>query len=326
MAWSSRSSLAIFSLLSALLLGACGGSGSDSTGGNGTNAATTNSAPATTAATTDSNAPALTGNSATDGFNWFNYRRQQIGLRSLSRNTVLDTAAQNHSNYQKINDTITHDEDPTKAGFTGATEFDRVAAAGYRLTGSYALGEVISSTTDGSGVNAADALITAIYHRFLVFEPMFHEGGAGSATVPGGYMYFTVDFASSPLDYNKGLSLGGFVTYPFANQTGVPINFFSDYEIPDPVPNKNEVGYPISVHANINATIAVTSFTVRPHGGNALTTTTVQGETHSGGTGPSAVAIIPLDKLAPATIYDVQFTGTISGIPVSRSWSFTTRS
>jgi hypothetical protein len=38
------------------------------------------------------------------------------------------------------------------------------------------------------------------------------------------------------------------------------------------------------------------------------------------------VAIIPLDKLTPATTYDVQFTGTISGIPVSKSWSFTTRS
>jgi len=317
MTWCARSSLVISALLSALLLGACGGSSSGDNGGT-----TTSAAPIASA---EPNAPAVTGNSATDGFNWFNYRRQQVGLRPVARNSLLDSAAQNHSNYQKLNDTITHTEDPSKPGFTGATEFDRVSAAGYRLTGSYALGEVISSTTDSSGVNAAESLVTAIYHRFLVFEPMFHEAGAGAATVSGGYMYFTVDFGSSPLDYNKGLPTGGFITYPFANQVDVPVNFFSDYEIPDPVPNRNEVGYPISVHANINATIAVVSFTVRPHGGNALTTVTVQGETHGSGTGPSAVAIIPLDKLAAATTYDVQFTGTIDGIPASKAWSFTTR-
>jgi uncharacterized protein YkwD len=320
MVWSARASLVVSVLLSVTLLVACGGSSSGSSGS--TSPATSSGTPP---AGTEPNAPALTGNSASDGFNWFNYRCQQIGLRPLSRNALLDTAAQNHSTYQKLNDTITHTEDPAKPGFTGATEFDRVGAAGYRLSGSYALGEVISSTTDNSGVNAAEALVTAIYHRFLVFEPMFHDGGAGSATVTGGYMYFTVDFGSSPLDYSKGLLLGGFVNYPFANQTGVPVNFFSDYEIPDPVPNRNEVGYPISVHANINATITVGSFTVQPHGGSALATVTVLGDTHSNGSGPSAVAIIPLDKLTPLTTYDVQFTGAIDGVPAVRSWSFTTR-
>jgi uncharacterized protein YkwD len=320
MAWSARASLIVSALLSVLLLGACGGSSSGSNSPGSTAPTSTVPQPGT-----EPNAPALTGNNATDGFNWFNYRRQQLGLRPLSRNATLDTAAQNHSNYQKLNDTITHDEDPAKPGFTGATEFDRITAAGYRLTGSYALGEVISSTTDNSGVNAAEALVTAIYHRFLVFEPMFHEGGAGAATVSGGYMYFTADFASSPLDYTRGLTFGGFVTYPFANQAGVPVNFFSDYEIPDPVPNRNEVGYPISVHANINATIAVASFTVRPRGGGALETVTIPSDMHNSSGGPSAVAIIPLDKLVPLTTYDVQFTGTIDGVPASKSWSFTTR-
>lgn len=320
MVWSLRSSLVVSTLLSSLLLVACGGGSSGSS--SNANTSSTTGAPATSS---DPNAPALTGDSATDGFNWFNYRRQQIGLRPLARNTLLDSSALNHSNYQKLNDTITHDEDPSKPGFTGATELDRVRAAGYKLAGSYAIGEVISSTTDTSGVNAAEALITAIYHRFLVFEPMFHEGGAGAAAVSGGYMYFTTDFGSSPLDFNKGLPNGGFVTYPFAYQTGVPVNFFSDYEIPDPVPNKNEVGYPISVHANINATIQITSFTVRPHGGNPLATVTVLGDKHSDGSGPSAVAIIPTDKLAASTTYDVQFSGTIDGVPAAKSWSFATR-
>jgi hypothetical protein len=35
------------------------------------------------------------------------------------------------------------------------------------------------------------------------------------------------------------------------------------------VPNQNEVGYPISVHADINNPVLVQSFTVAPRGGTA---------------------------------------------------------
>jgi len=336
MARTPRVSLLLTTLLSASLLGACGGdsrsSGSSTPAGNSPGGVTPTPAPAPapspapppSPAPAPGPAPTLAPASATEGLNQFNLRRQQIGLRPLARSGILDTAAQNHSVYQSINDQITHDEDPAKPGFTGRSAFDRIRAAGYRLAGSYSFGEVISSTTSTSGVNAAEALIAAIYHRFLIFEPMFHEAGAGAAYRSGDYMYFTVNFGSSPLDYSRGLPTGGFVTYPSAGQTAVPVNFFSDFEIPDPVPNKNEVGYPISVHANINATIRTTSFTVRPRGGNALPTVTVQGDVRNG-SGPSAVSIIPTDRLAAGTTYEVQFSGTIDGQPAARTWTFTTR-
>jgi uncharacterized protein YkwD len=331
MFWSPRPACTISALLLPLLLGACGGGGSDQ-GSSSTpppaQSASTTQTPSTsspTASSSNPGAPTATGDSAADGFNWFNYRRQQIGLQALRRNAQVDVAAQGHSDYQKTNKTITHDQDPAKPGFTGEHLADRLAAAGYRFTqGSYAYGEVISSTTDRSGANAAEALIAAIYHRFLIFEPMFSEAGAGAASVSGGYMYFTTDFTANGLDYSKGLADNGIVTYPFANQTGVPVNFFSDYEVPDPVPDRNEVGYPISVHANIDAAIVAQSFTVAPRGGAALPTQSVNGST-TGSSGASAIAIVPLEPLRAATTYDVQFSGTVKGARVNRSWSFTTR-
>lgn len=303
-------------LLAALLLTACGGSGGD-----GNSSA---SQPATSISALEDNAPALTGNTATDGFNWFNFRREQLGVPKVARNARIDAAAQGHSEYQKANSSITHDQIAGRPGFTGATVGDRLAEANYQFTpgASYAYGEVISATSDTSGVSAAEDLIAAIYHRFVIFEPMFKEAGAGAATIPGGLTYFTTNFSANGL--SDVLGQGSVVTYPFVNQRYVPRNFYSDNEAPDPVPNLNEVGYPISVHADINSTVTVQSFTVRPRGGSPLGVQLLTRATDTN-TPASVAAIIPLNPLAAGTIYDVQFSGTVDGDAVTRTWSFTTQ-
>jgi uncharacterized protein YkwD len=310
--------LAAFAALAAsILVAGCGG-GSES------------SAPVSSAATTVASTQAFnTGNEqqlagfATDGLNWFNTKRQQMGLVAVTRNSLLDVAALGHSNYQKLNNTITHDQIPGKPGFTGQQLQARLSAAGYTFTQpSFSFGEVISATTDGSGVQAAENLIGAIYHRYVIFEPMFLEAGAGAAAVQGGFTFFTVNFAANGL--TRGIGRGNLVTYPVANQQNVDRSVFSDRETPDPVPNQDETGYPISVHADIIATIAVQSFNVRPRGGMPLATRLL----NSGNdrqTPPSAAAIIPFVVLSPGTTYDVQFIGSVDGFPVNRAWSFTTR-
>lgn len=324
-----RVALALLStLLSALLLNACGGGNSSNSN---STAVTDPVAPVltivpTTAATppvTAIGAPQLTGNTASDGFNWFNYRRQLLGEPLLGRIPTIDTAAQAHSQYQQLNNVITHEQTAGKPGFTGVALTDRLQAAGFRFSrSSYAYGEVISSTNDASGVNAAEDLITAIYHRFAIFEPMFRLGGAGSAVSSGGRTYFTVDLAVDGLDASLGR--GKFLVYPADGQQGLPSVFFSDYESPDPVPGRNQVGYPISVHADITSTVAVQSFTVRARNGSVLATQLLA-HVSDPQTPASAAAIIPLDVLGANTTYDVQFSGTVDGIAVTRAWSFTTR-
>lgn len=310
-------------------LAACGGGGGDSDSAQ-TAAATSGGASSSSLTQTavqqsvqGPGAPAFTGNTVVDGLNWINYRRVQAGLPALQRNGLIDAAAQAHSNYQKLNDTITHIETVGKAGFTGVTPGDRLTAANYVFTQrSYAHGEVISATVDPSGFVAVENLIAAIYHRYAILEPMFKESGGGAASVPNGYTYFTANFTTDGLA--PGIPRGTVAIYPFDNQQQIPTIFFSDRELPDPVPDRNEVGYPVSVHANITATISVQTFSMRPRGGTDLPVRLLTHETDSE-TPVSAASIIPVSVLAAQTTYDVRFTGTVDGIAVDRSWSFRTQ-
>ncbi|MBJ7312169.1 CAP domain-containing protein [Rugamonas sp. CCM 8940] len=314
----SHGTTALSSLLLAALLGACGGGGG--------NVAITPATPSgASLLPQEPGAPAFTGNTALDGMNWINYRRNQLGLSVLVRNARIDTAAQGHSDYLRLNNTISHDQVVGTPGFTGAAPENRLAAAGYALVRPFAYGEVISATTEPSGFYQAEELITAIYHRFVIFEPLFREIGAGAATAAGGnaYTYFTSDLAASN-GYSVGLGRGNLAVYPFDSQSRVPTNFFSDNEKPDPVDGRNEVGYPISVHANANVVVLVQNFTVRPRGGNPLPTQLLSRTTDSKVV-QSVAAIIPLGVLSAATTYDVSFTGTVDGLAVTRNWSFNTK-
>ena len=324
-------------LSAALILAGCGG-GNDSSSGSGSNGG---------GATSASPVAQAQSQTAIDALAYFNQVRTSLGLQAVTRNAKLDSAAQAHSDYQAYSDVISHYETEGKQYFTGicltddptdshcsSTQTSRLEQAGYALPAdNYAVGEVISETTSTSGANAASALLTAIYHRFVVLEPMFKEAGVGAATSATGETYFTADFGAVGLD--SGLSFGDVVSYPSAGQTNVSASFSSDSEIPDPVPSKNMVGFPISVQADIIYTLNVTSFTVAPHGGSPLAVQNIWSGQPDSHASASEAAIIPLDPLQPATTYDVQFSGTmvlygqndtvINSTPVTRSWSFTTK-
>lgn len=300
-------------LVTAWALVACGGGGSK--------APSVIAPPQTTPPPAEPGAPAATGNVATDGVNWVNYRRSQTGLSVLARNSLVDLAAQRHSSYQQQNE-ITHVQEVGKPGFTGVALADRLRQVNY-LSSSFFIGEVISASTSSSGFYLSEELITAIYHRFVMFEPRFKEIGAGAVTNNAGYTILTINFAANN-GYGPGIGNTNLATWPFSGQTNIPINFFSDFESPDPVENQNEVGYPISVHADADLTIAVTSFTVRPRGGVDLNVKRLSTATDSH-TPQSAASIVPLTKLTPNTVYDVTFTGALAGVPITKTWSFTTK-
>lgn len=340
-----RARMILAGCIAALALSACGGGGG---GGTVTPIADTPTpvpapTPVSPAASSDPACALAAGNIALEGREWINVRRNQAGMSTLTQNSIVDIAAQGHSKYLCLNVTktnpISHDQvsevdgRPTE-GFTGFKTENRLTKAGYIFNSqaSYAYGEVISATGNGSGQYMAEELITAVYHRFVIFEPVFKEIGTGAATTTQGYNYFTANFTANN-GYGTGLASGQVAVWPFSDQTAVPPNFFSDTELPDPVPDRNEVGYPISVHANIDLTVKVTNFSVRPRGGSELAVRLLSNANDSH-TGTSSAAIVPLAKLAANTTYDVNFTGTLdvvrnkvvtSSTPVARTWSFTTR-
>ncbi len=307
----SRLHWTLLSVMISLLLSACGGGAVDTK-------------PADNTPSTETGAPLASGDYASDGFNWFNFRRKQMGLPLLMRSKVIDAAAQNHSLYQKLNNGISHDEFNGKPGYTGTGLFNRLNYVGYSFSmqDAYAYGEVIAASTRSSGFSAGEELIAAIFHRFLIFEPSYKEAGAGAAS-SGAYTYFTTDFAANN-GLGNGIGKGKLASYPFANQTQVPTIFYSDEEIPDPVPNQNAVGYPISVHADTTSTVLVRTFSVQVRGGLPLAVK-VFSSINSSETPHSAAAIIPLTTLTPNTLYDVQFDGSVDGVPLVLNWSFTTK-
>ncbi len=316
----------IAALVAASTLAACGGGGGDDTGGFASaSPAAVNPPPqaAPPVAASDPAAPRLTNNIALDGRNWINYRRAQLGVPAVAENLQINNAALGHSEYLRANNLMSHDQKAGSPGFTGATLLDRLNAAGYTIPANgYAYGEVISGTTNGSGFYMAEELITAIYHRFVMFEPKFREIGTGAATSASRYNYFTADFATRG-GFGPGIAANTVVIWPFSGQTGVTPNFYSDSEDPDPVQGINEVGYPISVHANIDAPVTMQTFTVRPRGGANLQVQVVNSSPTA--SKRTAIAIVPLAPLKAATTYDVSFSGTVNGAPITRDWSFTTR-
>jgi uncharacterized protein YkwD len=328
-------------VLASLLLVSCGGGGGADPATNGPSAASQQLAQ-------QAQAPTFTGDPAADAFNWFNYRRWQAGLPTgLSWSPNIALAAQRHADYQRLNgtpnDPITHTEIAGNPGFSGVDVPDRLNAAGYTLVGGHAYGEVISYMGDPSGFVGAEALIAAIYHRFVIFEPLFRDAGAGSAKDSIGATILNVNFGSRN-GLPVGLGAGNHIVYPVRNQQNIPTSFASDSESPDPVPNANIVGYPISIQTNGTECITTSTFTVTAHTGGAplsarlLTYATDPGTASDPHPTPlSAAAIIPLSPLAANTTYDATFSGNISavdingtscvgdGTPFTDSWSFTTQ-
>lgn len=299
-------------LLLVLSLTACGGEAADR-----------HTLSAAELTVTESGAPVLTGDVASDGLNWFNFRRQQAGLARLARSSTIDRAAVDHATYQQSHNLVTHLQTPGLAGYTGVTAEARLRAVGYVFSGhAYADGEVIAALATRDGFAAADSLLSAIYHRFTILEPAFSEAGTGAATRPNGYTWLTINVVVNGAP--GGLGAGRFITWPLAQQQNVRLSFFSDQETPDPVPGRDEVGYPVSVHADMGAIVRVKRFTLRPQGGPGLPVRLLTADNDLE-TPASAAAIIPLSPLGIATTYEVVFEGTVDGVAVSRSWSFSTR-
>ncbi len=306
----SRAALRALGLASVVLLAGChGGDASTSTG---------TSAAQLTAQELDG--PRATSDVATDGLRWINYRRTQAGLMPVQRDARLDRAAAAHASYQQLNNLVTHDEDARRTGYTGATASARLRAAGYPLDSeAIADGEVIAATAETDGFAAAEGLMGAIYHRYLMLEPRFDLAGSGSAHRAGGYDWLNVNFVATR--GARGLGAGQLITWPVADQKNVRARIESDEETPDPVAGRNEVGYPVSVHADRGTILRVSRFLIRERGGAELPVRLLE---HAGDseTPASAAAIIPLSVLRKGAIYEVEFSGTADGVPVLRSWSF----
>jgi len=213
--------------------------------------------------------------SGTDPLGYVNYLRVKTGMPTMVLSSALQLSAQNHADYLQ-NRPLSHDEISGNSGFTGEKASDRAVVAGYFYRG---VGENI--TTASSPLESIDNLMSAIYHRFGFLSFDYDEIGRGSAsytplqTTVYNYnmgntlfnaacqeeesgsvgVYFTgvCADASKRISFARWKELNtthmnkqpDYARYPYADAEGVSPVFYE--EIPDPLPDYDMTGNPISI-------------------------------------------------------------------------------
>ena len=212
---------------------------------------------------------------------YLNSIREAMQMLPLIQNDTLASAAQAHADYLVLNNESTHDEIEGHQNFTGIRPIDRTLYAGYN---SLKVSENLS-TENPNAQSSIDGLFSAIYHRFGFLNPDIDEIGVGvtqdkkksaqsafvyvmgnsqhnrlclntSFTGSGKYIYGVCKkhehrikeiLFNNVLTYNKRKNIE-IILYPYDGQAEVPPAFYS--EVPDPLPDHEVSGFPISIEFN----------------------------------------------------------------------------
>lgn len=231
----------------------------------------------------------LSASSKDDALSYINQLRQEVGLATLSKNTLLEVASQKHADYLNEQHTSGHYEtNHTNSFYSGYAPSDRVKAAGY-----YSFYTSENLSLGQKDIHASvDGLMSAIYHRYGFLDFSIDEIGIGINTndlTKKVYNYdmgnsFANDICNHPSTYPP---LAGETSYyrgadicPNISDTSLRISVnayndasyhysqtYQDYivwppnnstnitpvfyeESPDPLPDYSVSGYPVSIQFN----------------------------------------------------------------------------
>jgi len=293
-----------------------------------------------------------------------NQFRIDSGLNKLSLNDELSLSSLNHAKYLIENDISSHDEVNSNAQFyTGFAPADRAIYTGYNSR--FVLENL--STGQKDVANSLDGLMGAIYHRFAFLDFNVDLIGYGiendayvynmgnsylntlcNANSFSGYgQYYTNVCADESFRIEKSIyddtkkilnnSNPSYVIYPYDNQKDVTPVFYQ--ESPDPLPNHDVSGYPISVEFNENdydmSLFTLNHFTLTnsdgrdidliSHSGDSLNIMSQTNDSNKKFT-QFQFAIFPEQRLEYNTSYDVVFSYDYNNSSNIIEWSFTTKS
>ncbi|MCM2538715.1 CAP domain-containing protein [Burkholderia glumae] len=261
---------------------------------------------------------------STDSLAYLNYLRAQVGLPALAIQSGVAQAAQAHSSWEQINNTVSHYETTGTTGYTGYSPSDRVNL--HYTTSS--VGEVTAGFAGAftSSTEAAQALFDAPFHRAVMLYDSANAG-AGSASTASltQYSTLTIDFA----DYKQFLADNQLVAWPYSGMTGASTSWFAN-ESPNPMPAQYQsttVGYPVTLTGGGNASFSNVSFAIKDASGNNVPCQEVDSSNNSEA-GREAMCV-PFAPLAVNTTYTVSVSGSLANTsfaatPFSLSWQFTT--
>ncbi|MEP7295226.1 MAG: CAP domain-containing protein [Burkholderiales bacterium] len=304
----------------------CGGGGSG-----GTVAATGNPPPAPSPApagrqpvTSVPTPTYLAGSFQLNAFNRINAIRGSVGLGLFTQNAALDGSAQAHAGYVTSNGIGNgHIETAGQAGFTGVNPNDRMVAAAYS-TAYTGWAEDMAFTPDGA--TTVDNLVDAVYHRIPLLQYKIRDIGVGfvqTSTNPNPPSVFDLAFTGT----GQGAPALTTVVWPADTSTTTSVSMPSESPRPGTPGASGVFGYPVSISADEDRILSVTTFTLTDSSGTAVLCNLLSYATDPELIALSAkafIALVPRDPLKPATVYTVQFVGLLDGASYSKSWSFRT--
>lgn len=161
--------------------------------------------------------------------------RALMGLETGPVDPDLAASARAHAAYMFENNQLTHAETVGLPNFTGVGATERARSAGYPLTSGTEISEVVAWGETPTRI--ADAWVGGPYHR----QPLSMPGWAAAGYGQVGPWATLVTISPWPASARRA------VLYPIHRQAGVPTAWNSDSEWPDPVPEEQWSGYPITV-------------------------------------------------------------------------------
>jgi virginiamycin B lyase len=245
-----------------------------------------------------------------------NFYRAQAGLPAASLTKGINLSAQALADYNAINNTQVHVEDPSLPDFVGAQFTDRQLYFGYDSAAS----ETIHNFEAAASV---DDWMAMVYHRISLLTYSYTDIGSGLSRLNNN-LRTVMDFGNKRLGPPAARLLS---TYPSNGQINVPLVFSPDGTgVPQGI---TVAGYPVSLQ--------ITQPTNPPQGASAASTT-YQLADSSGNPVPiypptganlqmpaDIFVMLPQQPLTPNTTYQAHITGTDSqGNPFDVAWAFTT--
>lgn len=244
--------------------------------------------------------------------------RAGAGLPPLVADARLARAAAGHAAYVASTGSVSHTQEAGRsAAFTGATLADRVRLVGSRHAVHV---ELVSRATGRDAEAAVALLVSGIYHRIALLRDDLQTLGVGMRDHAG--RRHLVLNAGAP----AGAAVGGrVVIWPPDHRDAVPAAIDSDAETPDPAPDTNKVGYPVSLQVSPGDRLHVTRFELVHEASGAVVPVSLHDADRDPHLPPWAAFILPREPLARDAAYRARFAGrTGSGAEVLREWRFRT--
>jgi hypothetical protein len=291
---------------------------------------------------------------------YLNSIRKLMKMQRLAENKQLKSAAQAHADYLVLNDESAHEEIMAHKNFTGITPVERAFHAGYA---SSQLSENLS-TKNHNARTSVDGLLSAIYHRFGFLNPSIDQIGVGvtqdmkdidksafvylmgnselnqlctgsSFSGSGKYIYKVCkesDHRIQEREFYRSLQYSKqnnpkIILYPYDGEEEVPPAFYS--EIPDPLPDHEVSGFPISVEFNdyFFKNVTLHSFRLYVEGGEEVGDIRLMdkhSDPHQKFTA-NQYALFPLQRLEYNQEYRAEISYTSKGKKETLIWYFHTR-